>query len=89
MRVSTGLALARAVARRPDLWRTAAVQARRLARPGWWRRPPFLPVPDPAWMAFRTRTAYGDEGHPPEPDDVLAWLDWCRRWDRLSYPRHP
>lgn len=81
--------IAAAVAARPDLWPTAVVQARRLARPGWWRRWPPLPLPDPDWMAFRLRTAYGDADRDPDPADVVAWLRWCRRSDGLRYPRRP
>ena len=88
MRIGKWLPVALAVARRPDLWPTALVQARRLAPPGWWRRWPPLPLPDRAWLQFRMRTAYGDPRHVPPPDDVVAWLSWCRSWDRLSYPRH-
>lgn len=70
-----------AVARRPALWPAAARQARRLARRRWWRRPPFLPVPDRAWVRFRAETQYGDPDRPPDPADVLTWLDWTRRAD--------
>ncbi len=76
-----------AVAARPRLWRSAVAQARRLARPRWWRRWPFLPLPDRAWIAFRLRTAYGDPRHVPPPGDVVAWLEWSRQWGRLRYPR--
>jgi len=79
--------MAAAVAVRPRLWPTAAVQVGRLARPGWWRRWPPLPLPDPDWMRFRLRTAYGDPDHEAEPADVVAWLAWCRHWDRLRYPQ--
>ena len=68
-----------AVAARPRLWPTALTQALRLARPGWWRRWPPVPVPDPDWLRFRARTQYGDGDHPLEPADVVAWLQWCRR----------
>jgi hypothetical protein len=71
---------AAAVARHPSLWPTAAVQAARLARPGWWRRRPFLPLPDPAWLRFRLQTAYGDPDREPAPADLVAWLRWCRSW---------
>ncbi len=67
-----------AVAARPHLWPTAAVQVRRLARPGWWHCWPPVPIPDAEWLRFRARTAYGDPDHPPEPADVVAWLEWCR-----------
>ena len=83
------LATGAAVARRPGLWRTAVGQARRLARARWWARPPFLPVPDPAWLRFRLETQYGDPSHPPVPDDVVTWLEWARanRGSRRATPR--
>jgi hypothetical protein len=62
---------------RPHLWTTALRQGRRLARPGWWRRAPFLPLPDPEYLAFRFETQYGAGGH-PEPRDLVAYLEWCR-----------
>ena len=71
-------ASARAVARRPALWGTALRQSVRLARPGWWRRRPFLPLPDPDYMSFRMVTAYGDPAGVPQPEDVITYLRWCR-----------
>jgi hypothetical protein len=68
-----------AVLVRPRLWSTAATQVRRLARPGWWRRLPFLPLPDRAYLRFRLETQYGDPNHRAEAGDVLAYLEWCRR----------
>ena len=73
-----------ALATRPELWLTAYRQLRRLAAPGWWRRPPFLPLPSPGYLRFRMATQYGDAGHRPEPADVINYLAWCRRWDRLG-----
>ena len=52
-------------------------QVRRLAPRRWWARRPFLPVPDRAWLRFRMETQYGDPAHRPEPDDVVAWLEWA------------
>lgn len=73
------------VVRRPVLWPTAARQARVLARPGWWRRPPFLPIPDRAYLRFRMQTAYGgDGGTSPTDDDLLAYLRWCRHYPRAA-----
>ena len=77
-----GLKTAGAVARRPDLWTTALRQARRAAPTGWWRRPPFLPVPSREYLAFRTLTQYGETQRPPSPEDVVDYLAWCREWDR-------
>jgi hypothetical protein len=65
------------VVARPRLWATAARQALRLARPRWWRRPPFLPLPDRDYLQFRFETQYGTA--PPDPGDVVAYLEWCRQ----------
>lgn len=67
-----------AVARRPELWATALRQVARLAPRGWWRHPPYLPAPDRAWARFRLQTMYGDAAHEAGPDDLVAWLRWCR-----------
>ena len=76
---ATGAALA--VARRPGLWPTAVRVGASLVPRGWWRRAPFLPLPDRAWLHFRLVTAYGGDGHGPVPgDDLVAWLAWCRRF---------
>ena len=53
-------------------------QARGMVPLGWWRRRPFLPVPDRAWMRFRMETQYGDAAHRPAARDVVAWLEWAR-----------
>ncbi|MBK9181210.1 MAG: hypothetical protein IPM45_16920 [Acidimicrobiales bacterium] len=68
-----------AVLARPRLWGTAVVELARLAPRGWWRRTPHLPLPDPAYLAFRMQTAYGSTGRPPRPADVVTWLGWCRQ----------
>jgi hypothetical protein len=65
-----------AVATRPRLWPAALRQARALVVPGWWRRRPFLPVPDRAWLRFRMTTAYGDPGAGIDVEDLLTWLAW-------------
>jgi hypothetical protein len=54
-------------------------QLRRTARVGWWRRPPFLPMPSRDYVRFRLVTQYGDADRPPTPDDVLNYLMWCQR----------
>lgn len=75
-----------AVAMRPRLWGVAVAQLWKLAAPGWWRRWPPLPLPDPGYLRFRLQTAYGDPDRPPEPADVVAYLDWCRQFARFGYP---
>ena len=54
---------------------------RRMARRGWWRRAPFLPLPGDAYWHFRLVTAYGGDGEAGEltPGDVLAYVRWCQR----------
>ncbi len=67
-----------AVARRPALWGTGARQVLALAEPGWWRRPPRLPLPPADYLRFRLVTAYGDPTRAPAPSDVVSYLSWCR-----------
>ena len=67
------------IAVRPWLWATAVRQAFVLASPGWWRRAPFLPAPDPVYLRFRLQTMYGDPDHEIEPGDLVTYLEWCRR----------
>jgi hypothetical protein len=70
------------LARHPSLWGTALVQAGRMSRPGWWRRPPFVPVPDRDYVRFRLETQYGSAGladGAADPDDLVVYLRWCRR----------
>lgn len=82
LRVAFGMIAA--VVRRPDLWATAVRQLRVLAAPGWWRRPPFLPVPDRDYLRFRLVTAYGGDGSAVDASahgvgaDAIAYLEWCR-----------
>ena len=74
-----------AMLRRPDLWATAVRAAWRLAPPGWWRRSPRLPLPAADYLHFRMVTAYGGDGtHPPEPHDLVAYLEWCRAWPAVT-----
>lgn len=73
-----------AILRRPSLWATAVAQLFSLARPRWWRRAPFLPVPDAAYLRFRMMTVYGGDGSALGPsEDVVDFLSWCRTWPGL------
>ena len=54
-----------------------------LASRGWWRRAPFLPLPDPDYLRFRLQTQYGDPEHRPEPQDLVTYLEWCRSYRTL------
>lgn len=73
-----------AVAIRPGLWPVALRETWRLAVPRWWRRWPPLPLPDPEYLQFRMQTAYGDAGTVAPPGDVVDFLKWCRRMERLG-----
>jgi hypothetical protein len=62
---------------KPSLWGIALHQLVVTSPAGWWRRPPFVPRPDPAYVRFRTATAYGPDAHPGR-DDLVAYLRWCK-----------
>jgi len=68
---------------RPRLWSTASRQARRLARPRWWARRPFLPIPDAEYLAFRFQTQYGAAS--PDARDVVTYLEWCREMQHVLH----
>jgi hypothetical protein len=57
-----------------DLLRAAWAFRRR----GWYRRPPFLPLPDAEYLRWRMYTAYADEGAVPPADDVVRFARWRR-----------
>lgn len=86
--VRWALRVAAVLAPRPKLWPIAMTQLVRLTPAGWWRRRPFLPLPDAAYLRFRMQTAYGDADHEPEPADLVAYLQWCRQFTRLSRQSH-
>ena len=76
MAVSLYGTLARLALRRPrlvpDMIRSAwAFRAR-----GWYRRPPFLPVPPAGYVRWRMETAYGDPGAVPPADELERYLRW-------------
>lgn len=69
--------MARPLLRHPVLWPTAIATALRLAAPGWWRRRPYLPLPDADYLEFRMETQYGSDTE-PDPEDLIAYLTWVR-----------
>jgi hypothetical protein len=73
-----------AVLRHPHLWAAGLGQAVRLARPGWWRRWPALPIPTDDLWRLRMLMAYGGDGSgEPYQGDVVSYLEWCssaRSW---------
>lgn len=73
-------AVVAAVLPRPALWPTAVRLMVRTARRGWWRKPPFLPLPSAEYVRFRMLTNYGDGAAVPTTDDIVHYLAWCRYW---------
>jgi len=62
-----------------DLWRMVWAFRRR----NWWKRPPFLPLPDREYLRWRMYTAYGDEDAVPPLADVIGFARWRRETMRL------
>lgn len=52
-------------------------------RRGWWRHPPFLPLPPVEYVRWRMYTAYGDERAVPPIDDVVRFARWRREVMRV------
>jgi hypothetical protein len=78
---STLLRAAGLVLRRPGLAFVLLRLAWRMRVRGWYRRPPFLPVPPAEYLAWRQHTAFGDEQHSPERQDLERYAEWVR-WMR-------
>ena len=51
----------------------------RFRRRGWWRRPPFLPLPAVDYVRWRMLTAYGDGNVVPPMEDVVRYARWAVR----------
>ncbi len=69
---------------RPGLWATAFRQLFRLAESGWWKRFPFLPIPNQELIEFRSKTQYGSLEVEIEAVDVFAWLVWSKEFQQLK-----
>jgi hypothetical protein len=76
-RLSLTLAL-RAV-RHPATGAALLRVAWRFRRRGWWRRPPFLPLPAVDYLRWRMHTAYGEYEAVPPADDVIRYARWAVR----------
>lgn len=46
---------------------------------GWWRRFPFLPIPERDYVRWRMYTAYGDADAIPPADDVARYARWATK----------
>ncbi len=73
------LALTARAAVRPPLAVALLRVAWRFRRRGWYRRFPFLPLPDRDYVRWRMYTAYGDEGAVPPAGDVERYARWAVR----------
>lgn len=71
-----------AVGRRPDLWGEGVRAMFAVAAHRWWRRTPYLPLPDERYTAWRLATAHGAPGTRMEPDELIAYLEWRRKQHR-------
>jgi hypothetical protein len=49
---------------------------------GWWRRPPFLPLPPREYLDWRLHTAYGDGGQEPTAEEMERYVRWANRMYR-------
>lgn len=68
-----------AVVRRPSLWFEGLRAVVAMAPRGWWRRSPYLPLPDEDYAAWRLATAHGDAAVPLEPRELIRYLEWRKR----------
>ena len=79
---SWGTLIARLTLRAPRsarAWRwTCSGPAWAFRRRDWWRRLPFLPLPDRAYLRWRMYTAYADEAAVPPVEDVIRFARWRR-----------
>lgn len=51
----------------------------RFRRREWYRRPPFLPLPDRTYLRWRMHTAYGRDDAVPPATDVVRYARWATR----------
>lgn len=65
----------RALAWRRGLWMVAIRQGKIFSM----RNGSISFGPPRVYMRMRAETAYGDPDAAPAPEDVVAWLEWCRR----------
>lgn len=64
---------------RPRLALDLLATAWAFRRRGWYRTPPFLPLPARDYLRWRMYTAYGDEAAVPPPGDVVRFARWRRK----------
>ena len=70
------LTLALRALRSPSLAADLLRVAWRFRARGWYRRPPFLPLPSREYVRWRMYTAYGDYDAVPPAEDVIRYARW-------------
>jgi hypothetical protein len=73
------LRLALRAAVRPTLAVALLTVAWRFRARGWYRRAPWLPLPDRSYLRWRMYTAYGDADAVPPIDDIERYARWAAR----------
>lgn len=73
------LRLSLRILRDPALGVALVRVAWRFRRRRWFRRPPFLPIPDRNYLRWRMLTAYGDPNAIPPASDVARYAKWAVR----------
>jgi hypothetical protein len=76
------LTLALRAAPRPRLAAALLGVAWRFRARDWYRRFPFLPVPDPTYVRWRMYTAYGAADAVPAAADIEHYALWSERYPR-------
>lgn len=69
--------MARLAVRRPGLVPAMLGTAWAFRSRGWFRRPPFLPLPSKSYLRWRLDTAYGDPEATPPLDELERFLRWA------------
>ena len=70
------LTLALRALRSPSLAADLLRVAWRFRARGWYRRPPFLPLPSRDYVRWRMYTVYGDYDAVPPVEDVIRYARW-------------
>jgi hypothetical protein len=69
-------ALARHLLRHPADARGLLIALWRIRATDWWRRAPFLPLPDRAYWRFRLATATGSPTGSPDVREMVEFAKW-------------
>ena len=72
-----GLLLAARALRHPELVPRLLRISWRFRSDAWYKRFPFLPLPDPTYLRWRMYTAYGDYDAVPSVTDVERFARWA------------